>query len=381
MRSRLVGNSTLVTRGPQQKSLPRNYISGFDGLRALAALAVLGFHLQIPGFSLGWVGVNLFFVLSGFLITRILIQSRASPFFFRRFYFRRVLRIFPIYYLGLLVVLAVGTIEHWNLTDWPWYVFYAQNVRLADTAFGPNFPALFAHTWSLADEEQFYLVWPLAVWALSRKGLWLLVISLIIFAPACRWVTIEFTGNPFAVFTLIQCVFDAIAWGAAAALFSDRIQQCKVHLIFPIVVCVLISLAVLCGGLALTHGLSNFWSPFDYLLNWETGVLFIGLLGPLFASLLLVVHLRGAEWLVTALEWTPLRNLGRISYGLYFYHWPVLLLVPAILGKITSRFSSLPTAGSTVLVFLTVAITVGISWTSYHFIEKPFLNLKHRVAS
>lgn len=369
-----------MTQGTQQKSLARNYIPGFDGLRALAALAVIGFHLQIPGFSLGWAGVNLFFVLSGFLITRILIQSRSSPAFFRRFYFRRVLRILPIYYLGLLVVLAVGTIKHWNLTDWPWYVFYAQNVRLAETAFFPHFPALFNHTWSLAEEEQFYFVWPLAVWILSRKGLWVLVICLIIFAPACRWVAIEFTGNPFAVFALLQCIIDALAWGAAAALFSDRIQEWKVHLIFRRIVGVLITLVTLCGGLALTRGLSNFWSPLNYLLNWETGVLFFGLLGPLFASLLLVVHLRGAEWLVTALEWTPLRNLGRISYGLYFYHWPVILLVSGILGRITSHFSSLAPAGSTVLALLTVAITVGISSTSYHFIEKPFLNLKHRIA-
>jgi peptidoglycan/LPS O-acetylase OafA/YrhL len=103
---------------------------------------------------------------------------------------------------------------------------------------------------------------------------------------------------------------------------------------------------------------------------------------PLFASLLLMVYLRRAEWLVTALEWTPLRYLGRISYGLYFYHWPVLLLVLAILGRIMSRHIFHPSheLARPLFALLTVAITVGISSISYQFIEKPCLNLKRRVA-
>src|SRR6185437_11384372 len=109
-----------------------DHIYGFDGLRAIAALSVIAFHIGIPGFSLGWSGVPLFFVLSGFLITRILVHNKGEINFFSRFYSRRALRIFPIYYLLLAGTISVGLIRGWTLSDWPWFTFYLQNWQLGE---------------------------------------------------------------------------------------------------------------------------------------------------------------------------------------------------------------------------------------------------------
>jgi|RhiMetdeSRZDD1v2_1073273.scaffolds.fasta_scaffold249173_3 peptidoglycan/LPS O-acetylase OafA/YrhL len=101
-----------------------SYIRGFDGLRALAVLAVIGFHLQPQAIGLGWVGVHFFFVLSGFLITRILLSTKGQPGYFRNFYARRSIRIFPIYYLTFIAVIGVALARGWDLRDWPAFAFY-----------------------------------------------------------------------------------------------------------------------------------------------------------------------------------------------------------------------------------------------------------------
>lgn len=95
------------------------YIRGFDGLRAAGVLAVMATHLGLPGFALGRFGVTLFFVLSGFLITRILLANKGAPDYFSRFYTRRALRIFPIYYLALAVLLLASLFVQWSVADWP----------------------------------------------------------------------------------------------------------------------------------------------------------------------------------------------------------------------------------------------------------------------
>src|SRR5436309_3302352 len=109
--------------------LPK-YIPELDGLRALAIIAVILFHLNIPGFGLGWAGVNLFFVISGFLITGILLDAKETPNYFRNFYVRRALRIFPIYYLSLLALAAAAPIFKWKLDDLPYFLLYVQNYIL-----------------------------------------------------------------------------------------------------------------------------------------------------------------------------------------------------------------------------------------------------------
>ena len=169
----------------------RRHIPVLDGLRGLAVVLVLLFHLdRLSGaawpdrvlarlFGAGWVGVDLFFVLSGFLITGILVDTAAQRNFFRNFYARRALRIFPLYYALLVVGFAVYPTfapaihadRDWRLFldgQW-WFWSYLANIRLAAVG---GAPMNFGHLWSVAIEEQFYLVWPLLLllaWRLGRR--------------------------------------------------------------------------------------------------------------------------------------------------------------------------------------------------------------------
>ena len=185
-----------------------------DGLRAFAVLAVLLVHFPYPGHyalfrtlhltraaDAGWVGVDLFFVISGFLITGILLDSKGSPHYFRNFYIRRALRIWPLYYAVLFFVLVVypfvhptGSMVH-QTASWFYYVFYIQNFVL----YGSR---LLGVTWSLAVEEQFYTTWPVVVSMLSRKNFQRLVFMLLLAAPIIRIIVRPYAGPSFA---LLNC--------------------------------------------------------------------------------------------------------------------------------------------------------------------------------
>ena len=196
------------------------YLAQLDGIRFLAIIPVLMFHLPLPGFSLGWSGVQLFFVLSGFLISGILLDSREDPHYFRNFYARRALRIFPIYYLGLGVLVVGGLATGQAVSDAPWYLFYLQNHLLGQTNFSPDFPLLFNHTWSLAIEEQFYFLWPLAVRLLPRRALTATAFALLAVGAISRMAFLAGTGSTAMTFTSLPTEVDALAAGALLAILQ-----------------------------------------------------------------------------------------------------------------------------------------------------------------
>jgi peptidoglycan/LPS O-acetylase OafA/YrhL len=345
----------------------RAYIAGFDGLRAIAALAVIGFHLRIPGFSLGWFGICLFFVLSGFLITGILLDAKGNSAYFRTFYWRRVLRIFPIYFLGLCVLMAWTALRAREpITDWPWFTFYLQNWLLAQTHFNPNFLRSFDHTWSLACEEQFYLLWPAVIYWSRRKALLYIVIGLILLGPASRALVILETQNSSAVFAPLPCIADMLAWGALAQLVVREVSKTGPFSRIAPGMC--IALGTVMMLMAFHRGLSAFWDPDNHLRDLSGGVLFFGLWGPLGATILITVYF--GSRLSKALEFPLLRYLGRISYGLYLYHFPILLLLrPRLLAL---GLDSLTRAA---VIFLLTLIT---SIVSFEFFERLFLRMKER---
>jgi peptidoglycan/LPS O-acetylase OafA/YrhL len=197
------------------------YIRGFDGLRAIAAFAVIGFHLQLAGFSLGWAGVYLFFVLSGFLITRILIAAKDKSLYFATFWTHRAIRIFPIYYLLFVSIFILAHTLAWPTSDWPWFALYVQNFKLATSSFAMNFP-LMQHTWTLACEEQFYWLWPIAVYFMPRRVLLCFAIGLLFVGLLSRVIAAGFQDNPDIVFAPLPCVVDLLAWGALAAILTQN---------------------------------------------------------------------------------------------------------------------------------------------------------------
>lgn len=203
-------------------------ITALDGLRGIAILAVLEFHFAegLTGLSraelaiynfirTGWLGVDLFFVLSGFLITGILTDARHTPRYFQNFYWRRAVRIFPPYYAFLLAYGVFYPLARHRPLDAPWWHWtYLTNVAVALHLPVGTTP----HFWSLAVEEQFYLLWPLLIYLLPRRAAMRVCLGCIVGAPAIRiMLLLAGIGNP-AAYVLMPCRVDALAVGGWLAL-------------------------------------------------------------------------------------------------------------------------------------------------------------------
>lgn len=359
-------------------------IKGLDGLRAIAFLLVLLFHTRFGTF--GWVGVQLFFVLSGFLITGILLDMKKhmkTGVYFVKFYGRRFFRIIPLYYLYLLLatLLAVYLIETQNhkkymLVLWdqlPFAAAYVYNFFMATSLFHETFMFL-THLWSLAVEEQFYIIWPLVIFLIPfhnlKKAFW----SAVILAPIFRLFVLWFyqtqsyaiLGNMNeAVYALPLSHFDAFACGALLNLIP-RISKARLQFF------ILLPLLPFIGMLAdyLTVGQWNVNASFGWELllpHAYKSVWGYSLLNYFF--MLLIYGVARESWFLKFLEHPWMRYLGRISYGLYVYHYAVYYMVTQII---------FPTADQYTGALITFLITMLIASISFRFFEKPIDNLKER---
>ena len=203
----------------------KNYYKGLDGLRAIAVTIVMLFHFMNYGvLKLGWIGVDLFFVLSGFLITNILIKNLNSDNFFKNFYSRRAIRIFPIYFLTVVPFLMIDlfffnnfSIQHLS------YIFYFQNFTALQYGYIPSL----AHTWSLAIEEQFYLFFPLLLYFFRKKTLEVIVF-LAVFAVFIRYLGYINNYHIYFQSTLFFTRMDSLLIGACLPLVVDRFKNISV---------------------------------------------------------------------------------------------------------------------------------------------------------
>ena len=363
------------------------YMPTVDGLRGIAILLVLWYHApflfrDLPEFSAqqppwamlgvigrmslgGWIGVDLFFVISGFLITSILIRLRAgggSPW---AFWGRRGLRILPLamlYLLALFVLEGLGDplkmLPHFE--GWAWYVFYLGNIHIAIYGWQPLAVMIL---WSLAIEEQFYLVWPLLVRACTtRQVLWWSV-GMIVVTPLIRAVTLSTADYP-ATYVFTLCRLDALAAGAVVAVIfgnhkwqTEASRLCKRLAPFASVVMLMTFLVPFSPSLPETR--PWFFSVFGY--SW-LAVSFAILLG---ASL-------NADGLLGALLKSPfLTFLGKRCYGLYLWH--VL-----VAGVVTVGLQSLQ-VGLIAHALLWLAALLIVASGSWLFFEEPILRLKQFV--
>jgi peptidoglycan/LPS O-acetylase OafA/YrhL len=201
----------------RQQSYTKRIVQ-LDGLRAFAFLAVFCNHaIPVP---LMWVGVDIFFVMSGFLITGILLNSRTqgTPAFFGRFYARRARRILPPYCIALGLAVALRSDVDWR-SVWPWLAALSANVPVA---FMPNSMGPLGVLWSLAVEEHFYLAWPLLIHSFSRKTLRRILVLVILIVPVLRLVSTPFASQYLVIFTLTPFRVDALAAGSLIALTWDE---------------------------------------------------------------------------------------------------------------------------------------------------------------
>jgi peptidoglycan/LPS O-acetylase OafA/YrhL len=311
-------------------------VPALDGVRGLAILLVMAHNfdlLEDPqsitgklaelAFNFGWAGVQLFFVLSGFLITNILVSTKTTSNYFRSFIARRALRIFLIYYLSLFVGLVLFPL----ITGTPpaggenqiWLWTYLSNWA-APLGHGVD---LYPHMWSLAVEEQFYLVWPVVVYVLSTRGLFRFCLGLTALALITR-IGIRVLDLPVeAAYQFTICRIDAIALGGIAALaFRNRrvtefLSQRRSVIRMMIVL-----------GTILTVVFTN-GAPRTGLLTQTYGYTLFTLLAAVFILDIANINPKRKDWLTNILSWTVLRKAGTYSYGALCVsqtnartHWP-----------------------------------------------------------
>jgi len=357
-------------------------VPALDGVRGLAILLVLVAHYRdISGAGpldralrhvtlLGYTGVDLFFVLSGFLITGILLDARGGRGFFRVFYARRALRILPLYYGIVAALVFVWPVIHRQtapmlamLHNQGWYWAYAVNFIWRDAG---RTPYRTGHFWSLAVEEQFYIVWPFVVWWLDRSTLRRVCIACIVGAFLLRCWGVSAGVD---VFSYVPMRMDTLALGALLAI--ETREPAGLAALAPTarwlgpVAGLLLAVTFLTGG------------------AWRYGMWVHETIG-YSASALAFAALVGAAstgWGAPVLTSRPLRFLGKYSYGIYVFHWPLLLF----LGPVYAIVNRIPlVAGSSVLrelAFLVVAstIAVGVALASWYLYESRWLALKRFV--
>jgi peptidoglycan/LPS O-acetylase OafA/YrhL len=372
-----------MTTGPSVPAVfPRSHIPALDGLRGWAILLVLFAHLASPfrwsGLPLtasrfGWVGVDLFFVLSGFLITGILLDSKSGSGYLKNFYARRILRIWPIYFLLLAVVFLIT--PHWgaafqfphSVYRWQYYIFYLQNLWLSD--YGP--PA-FRITWSLAVEEQFYLVWPLLVLITSQHRLKQILIALAIAAPLLRIGVVLGGGSDFTLYAHTFCRLDGLIFGSLLALWTrsqtfswERLRRFgKLGLAFG------------APATVLAFYFSAGYLPPASRIGFSIALWFLAIT---FVSCL-ALTLFGSQYpaRVTRLlaDNAVLRRIGKISYGLYIYHYLLFLMFQDSRWYRAMVLWQHNVLAEVVAAMVELLIAYTVAEISWRFIETPILKLK-----
>jgi peptidoglycan/LPS O-acetylase OafA/YrhL len=338
------------------------YIPELDGLRGIAIAVVLLYHchskLESSHLDVvakwGWIGVNLFFVLSGFLITGIIADSRDDPRFFRNFYARRGLRIWPVYFLLLalnffIVPFVFGNFW-WALYEvrsapWAHYIFFIQNLLFA------AMPGTLGPTWSLAIEEQFYVFWaPIARFAKNATLLPLLIAVLL----ASPFVRLANTGYLTKVHTLTH--LDGLAVGSLIAL-SLRMFD------FDRKIWKRVAIAGVTLGVA---GAVNMQFRGSVLTDT---LLALGFGGMLVAGLLAT----GRKSLYSRiLTLRPLKYLGTISYGLYLIH----ILCFVVIGALDLKMVKYGVWGDLAVVAVRIVLSISVASLLWHGFERPILRLK-----
>jgi peptidoglycan/LPS O-acetylase OafA/YrhL len=369
-----------VERG-EQPSGPRRHITALDGLRGLAILMVFLLHTILPSLpatgytllksiiSVGHLGVDLFFVLSGFLITGILFQAKGHNRYFRNFYARRALRIFPLYYFFLILYYLVVVrfqIARFGADkmaiaarDLHWAWFYATNIEIARR--GSFITASLNHFWTLSIEEHFYFVWPLLVyWSSRRVLLW----TSAALATAClilRSILLihGVSGEVLTSFTL--CRVDSFAIGGAASLLLG-IPLWRERLKKTVPVLVAIGIPVVIATL------------FSNLVFSTIGFTTVSLF---FALLIIFSVLHDRSIAVRVLGSALLRFLGKYSYSLYVFHFPIQIAVQRILPieRLMQHTHSLAVSvfiNMVIVASLSLAVALG-TWNGF---EKRFIRLK-----
>lgn len=388
-------NPALAGEKPLPAPENRVYYPSLNGLRAVAVLMVFAEHYFISStpaaLEWGWAGVDIFFVLSGFLITGILLDTVDAPHRFRTFYIRRTLRIFPLYYAVLGGILLLTPALHWHWTRlwwmWPLYLgnygpylgwlawrdYDAINYLVSATR---GFSLHFIHFWSLCVEEQFYLVWPFVVYSLRRvtrvRNLCLAAIVLVPLARlACYFLLPAYFIHGSFLHRAMPLRLDGFLIGGLVASlqrtsFGQRMRRRAGTLFCSALAALLLTWAFAAG--VLHQGISP-----GTTIPWMSTVGFT--LVDLVAAGLLLLALRPGSLVYRVLTLRPLQKLGTVSYGFYVFHE-----IPIeVYQRLAQKLGGGHVAHIGLLVGpLALVVSYALAALSFRYFETPFLRLKDR---
>jgi peptidoglycan/LPS O-acetylase OafA/YrhL len=349
-----------------KKSRNEVYFPNLNGVRFIAALSVLIYHFFDTHILNGHLGVILFFVLSGFLITYLLLAEKENnkSINVKKFYIRRILRIWPLYFLIVLIASIVffvikspesGHLQFHSLLMY--YVFLIPNVAFV-LDIGLNYAGIL---WSVGSEEQYYLVWPWLIRVKRKQRIFIILISIIIFFSLMPHV-IDYINNHFfnnsknilyySSRVMLRMSFNSMATGGLLA-FLYRYKRDYINFLFNKV------FQFICFTALLSCWIFNV----EFLFNDQFYATLFGIL---------ILNLAVNPKVIFSLENKVFDYLGKISYGLYVYH----MIAFSINAYIITHWLKLPFSNNIYYFFAGILTTVIISSLSYYFFEKPFLKIK-----
>jgi peptidoglycan/LPS O-acetylase OafA/YrhL len=356
-----------------KSGVARGFIPELDGLRGLAILLVMvhrfwprsGVGVAADVAGAGWIGVDLFFVISGFLITGILLDTKGDDGYFRNFYARRMLRIFPLYYLFVIGVFIAfsGNPEFREHAGSPaWYLLHLGNIP--EGILDNDVPYWLAPVWSLAIEEQFYLTFPLLVYFLDRKKLTVVLVAMVLAAPALRLATtVAWPDHERVQYLFTLCRIDTLAAGCLLAVIVRSVDLQRFRPQAIQIAMVAVPAVVV---LAVASGLDR-TSPFDRVFGYS--LVAVGC-----TTIVALVLLARDRRVTSVLRWSPIRYLGKLCFGLYLLHRPADTIVNALADRagIDADLWIMPAK---------IAVAVALATLSWRLFERPFLKLKDHFAS
>ena len=351
-----------------------NRIKELDGLRGIAILLVIAFHygsVQLTGNTnaiakmvnkityFGWVGVDLFFVLSGFLICSILLRYQGSQNFFSTFYIRRILRIIPNYFLLLLLYILISNLVYFRdsifLTDdkgvpvWTYFAMIHNFYMANKNNFGN---ASIGLTWSIGIEEQFYIIFPFIVAFFKKWWLPLFLLLAIMVAPVIRSQYKEWVP----AYVLLQCRMDSLAFGALIAFLNWYFDlKHIVNKYFLLLIVLMAADIIICF--------------FLYYAYDDIGAIKHTLFAIFFSGLLLIALTKQSSWFAIVLRNKLLTWIGAISYSLYLFHYIILGIFHFIFSGKT--YIGIINQKDIVISLLALVFTFLFSYAVYRFCERP----------
>jgi peptidoglycan/LPS O-acetylase OafA/YrhL len=363
-------------------------IPALDGLRGVAILLVLLRHsvagtetssrfwsIVLESLRLSWSGVDLFFVLSGFLIGGILLDARHSPHYFRTFYIRRAFRILPVYYVFLAVYfvrhlpirLLPGPFGDTSPLPIPWLSFITFTHNFWMAGFGWFGPWAIAPTWSLAIEEQFYVTVPFFIRIMRTRALYIGLACVIIGTPVLRVILPRVMQHgAFANYVLMPCRADALSLGLLAALLyrSTRFREWIKKMPWILHASIAITFATI---IFLTYWAWDQYRP--PMATWGLSCLAL-----FYVCVLLSVVCAVNPALQAILRFSPLTKLGKVAYCTYLIHAMLIQAARAVLRSYTSLSSAQIWSAGGAIGLVLALIIASLSWK---FLEKPLLSYGH----